>query len=81
LILALGILGLLCCGFFGPFAWIMGHNDLQAMRAGRMDPEGEATTTAGRILGIIGTILLVIGPCLSFGMFGGRRWGLPRIRF
>jgi predicted Zn finger-like uncharacterized protein len=60
-ILTLGILSLLCLGFiFGPIAWSMGSTDLQEIRAGRMDPEGEGTTNAGRICGIIGTILGVV---------------------
>jgi hypothetical protein len=50
--LVLGIVGII----LGPMAWSMGNNDLQEMRAGRMDPEGEGTTNAGRICGIIGTI-------------------------
>src|SRR5262245_40889125 len=47
LILVLGILSLVSCGLFGPFAWVMGSNDLAEMRAGRMDPEGQGTTEAG----------------------------------
>jgi hypothetical protein len=41
----------------------MGNNDLAEMRAGRMDPEGEGLTNAGRICGIIGTILMVVAGC------------------
>jgi hypothetical protein len=69
MILILGILGIVMCQLFSPVAWIMGSQDLAAMRAGRMDPEGEGTTRAGQILGIIGTILLVVcvlGMCLIF---------------
>jgi hypothetical protein len=60
----------------------MGNTDLAEIRAGRMDPEGESTTNIGRILGIIGTvwvIIVVIGACgcglisaLSGGMAGHR---------
>src|SRR5438105_13643672 len=57
LILVLGILSIVLCGFLGPVAWIMGSNDLKEIRAGRMDPEGEGTTNGGRICGIIGTFL------------------------
>src|SRR5262249_23744110 len=46
LVLTLGILSLAVCGFLGPVAWIMGNNDLAAMRAGRMDPSGEGITQA-----------------------------------
>jgi hypothetical protein len=60
LILTLGILSFFCFGFIlGPMAWIMGSNDLKEMRAGRMDPEGEGVTNAGRICGMIATILIL----------------------
>jgi hypothetical protein len=64
LILVLGILSLVLgflfgIGFFlGPIAWILGNNDMAATRAGRMDPEGEGLTNAGRICGMISTIIL-----------------------
>jgi predicted Zn finger-like uncharacterized protein len=61
LILVLGILSIVVCGFFGPVAWVMGSNDLNEIRAGRMDPEGESSTQAGQICGMIGTGLLVLG--------------------
>jgi len=61
LILVLGILSLVVCAFLGIPAWIMGNNDLAAMNAGQMDPSGRSTTNAGRICGMIGTILLIVG--------------------
>ena len=61
LILVLGILGLVFCAFCAPFAWFLGNEDLAKMRAGTMDPEGEGLTQAGRIMGIIGTVLILIG--------------------
>jgi len=57
----------------GPVAWVMGNNDLAAMRAGRMDRSGEGLTQAGRILGIISSILLILScilACLWFAAFG-----------
>jgi hypothetical protein len=79
MILTLGILGLVsvfvcCLGLLlSPFAWIMGNQDLAEIRAGRMDPEGEGMTQAGRICGIIGTIILilsvVVGVVYFFLMF------------
>jgi hypothetical protein len=63
-ILTLGILSLVICGLLGPIAWVMGNTDLADMRAGRMDPEGEATTNAGRICGMIASILLIVGFCI-----------------
>ena len=62
LILALGIISLFVCGLImGPIAWVMGSNDLKAMDAGRMDPEGRGQTQAGRIIGMISALLNVLG--------------------
>jgi predicted Zn finger-like uncharacterized protein len=73
MVLTLGILSIVICGFLGPVAWVMGNNDLAAMRAGRMDNSGEGLTQAGRILGIISSIMLILGcvmACLGFAMSG-----------
>lgn len=76
LILVLGIVGIVGCQFLGPVAWVMGNNDLAAMNAGRMDPSGRGLTDAGRICGIIATVLLgltlvaVVG-MLVFGLVVG----------
>jgi hypothetical protein len=61
LILALGIIGIVLCFVCGIFAWVMGNTDLREMDAGRMDPGGRSLTQAGKICGIIGTILGLIG--------------------
>jgi uncharacterized membrane protein YccF (DUF307 family) len=61
MILVFGILGLLVCFPFGIVAWVMGNADLKAMDAGTMDPEGRGTTQAGKIIGMIATILNVLG--------------------
>ena len=66
LILALGILGLICCIICGIIAWVMGNNDLRDMAAGRMDPSGQGLTQAGKICGIISVILAIIG--FAFGL-------------
>lgn len=60
-ILVLGILGLVLCQVLGPFAWVMGNKELEAIDSGRRPPENRGTANAGRILGIIGTIFLAIG--------------------
>ncbi len=63
-VLTLGIISLVACGIgviLGPIAWIMGQNDLEEMRRGRMDPRGESLTSAGRICGMLGTLLNLIG--------------------
>lgn len=59
-VLALGIVGIVFCQICGPIAWVMGNTDLAKMKAGRMDRSGEGLTQAGKILGIIATILLVL---------------------
>ncbi len=62
LILVFGILTFVCsCFIFGILAWVMGSKDLKEMDAGRMDPEGRGLTNAGKILGMIGTFLSIIG--------------------
>ncbi|MEO0414323.1 MAG: DUF4190 domain-containing protein [Verrucomicrobiota bacterium] len=60
-VLVLGILSLVVCPILGPFAWKMGNTDLAKISAGQMDPAGRDTTNAGKICGLIGTILLILG--------------------
>ena len=61
LILVLGILSLVLCSFFtGIPAWIMGKGDLEKIKGGMMDPEGEGMTKAGMICGMICCILILI---------------------
>ena len=70
LILTLGILGI-ACNFFGIpgiMAWVLGRADLKQMDAGVMDVEGRGMVQAGMILGIIGTVLAVLG-ILFYGFF------------
>jgi predicted Zn finger-like uncharacterized protein len=80
LILILGVLSLTGAGLFtGIPAWIMGNHDMAEIRAGRMDPEGESNTNIGRILGMVSTILGLVG-CVCGGgcwllMMGGMAAG------
>ena len=60
MILTFGILGFACCQIFAIVAWVMGHQDLKEINAGRMDPDGRGLTQAGMIIGIIGTVLMVL---------------------
>lgn len=64
-ILVLGILSLVVCAVCGPIAWIMANKDIASMEAGLMDPLGLDQTKAGRICGIIGTILFIVGLILG----------------
>ena len=72
MILAFGLIGLLggLAIPFGIIAWIMGNSDLAEIRAGRMDPEGEGLTQAGRIMGMISVILTIVAVLSVFGFFG-----------
>jgi serine/threonine protein kinase len=54
-ILALGICSVFCCCIPGPIPWIMGNNALAAY--GDYDPGDRNSVIAGRVLGIIGTVL------------------------
>jgi uncharacterized membrane protein YjgN (DUF898 family) len=60
IILVLGILGVVCCGLLAPVAWVMGSSELKAIQAGSSPASGEGLAKAGKILGIIGTVLLVL---------------------
>ncbi len=61
LILILGILSIVCCFICGIVAWVMGNNDLEQMAAGTMDRSGEGMTKAGKICGIVGIALQLVG--------------------
>jgi hypothetical protein len=65
-ILVLGILSLVVCQILGPIAWVMGNNELAGIDAGRRPPQNRGTAQAGRILGIISTVLLIIGVVFLF---------------
>ena len=64
-VLTFGILGLLCCFLFGIAAWSMGNTDMRKMDAGTMDPAGRAMTQAGKIIGLIATILALVGLAIN----------------
>lgn len=73
LILVLGILSIVCIPLLGPVAWIMGNNALRELDQGFGDPNTRGLVVAGRILGIIGTVLLVLSCVyfvLMFTLFG-----------
>ncbi|MFL5245166.1 MAG: zinc-ribbon domain-containing protein [Gemmataceae bacterium] len=70
-------------------AWAMGHGDLRKIEAGTMDPRGRGRTQAGKILGVIGTLLsvLVILAAIAFlvywinanGNIANRWWWGPGV--
>jgi hypothetical protein len=65
-VLVLGILSLVICQFLGPFAWVMGNKEIAGIDAGRRPPDNRSTAQAGRILGIISTVFLIIGVGFAF---------------
>ena len=69
-VLVLGILGLVCCGVCGIIAWIFGNEDIRKMNNGQMDMSGYDTTRIGRLLGIIATVLWIVGVAI-YAMAGG----------
>lgn len=72
LILAFGIIALVSgLGIiFGPIAWFMGNADMHEIQSGNMDPEGEGMTQTGRILGMIATILSLVGVLITLVSVG-----------
>ncbi len=59
-ILVLGVLSLVCLPILGPVAWVLGNQELRAIHEGRRDPANRSTANAGKILGIIGSVLIVV---------------------
>lgn len=68
--LVLGILGIFCCGLLAPVAWYLGNQEVKAIREGRSPVAGEGLAKAGMIMGIIGSILLVLSILWIFFMGG-----------
>ena len=60
-ILILGILSLVVCGLLGPVAWIMGNNALAEIDRTPTAYGNRGNVQAGRICGIIATVLLAVG--------------------
>ncbi|WP_418059399.1 DUF4190 domain-containing protein [Pimelobacter simplex] len=60
-ILILGILGLVCCGPLGIAAWVMGNKAIAEIDANPSAYNNRGTVNAGRICGMIASILMVVG--------------------
>lgn len=58
--LVLGIVSVLCCAILGPVAFFIGNSSLSRIRGSGGTLGGEGLAQAGRILGIIGTVFLVL---------------------
>ena len=68
--LILGILGVICCGLMAPIAWYIGNQELRAIQAGTSPAAGQGLATAGKILGMIGSIILALTVFWIFFMGG-----------
>ncbi len=58
--LVLGIVGVVVCQLCAPFAWSMGRKAERAVDASGGTLGGRGEATAGKILGIIGTVFLIL---------------------
>lgn len=68
-ILVLGVLSLICCQILGPVAWIMGKKAVAEIDATPGRYAGRDKANIGKILGIIGTVLLVLSIVFSLIYF------------
>jgi uncharacterized membrane protein YjgN (DUF898 family) len=57
-VLILGILGLVLCQVISPFAWVMGNRVVAEIDASNGQLGGRGQANAGRICGMIGTLLV-----------------------
>ncbi|MDX3109875.1 DUF4190 domain-containing protein [Nonomuraea angiospora] len=69
-ILVLGILSLVVCSFIGPFAWSMGTRALREIDESGYYYENRGMVQAGRICGIVSSVLMMIGLGFVVLMFG-----------
>jgi len=70
LILILGVLSLICCSPLGIAAWVMGNNALREIDAMPGRYGNRQIVQIGRILGIIGTVLLILSVVWIFFLGG-----------
>lgn len=64
-VLVLGILSLVICGLIGPFAWVSGNRVLKEIDSSGGGYTNRGAVNAGRICGIVGSILLIVGLVLG----------------
>ncbi|MFF4614989.1 DUF4190 domain-containing protein [Nonomuraea jabiensis] len=69
-ILVLGILSLVVCTFIGPFAWSMGNRALREIDESGYYYENRGMVQAGRICGIVSSILMMVTLGFVALMFG-----------
>lgn len=66
--LVLSIVGLVACGgLLCPVGWYLGNKELAGIDAGRRDPSKRDMGQAGKIIGIIGTVLVALAVVAIIG--------------
>ena len=60
LALVLGLIGVFVFQLVAPFAWVVANREIRAIDAGRRQPSSRGLAVAGKVLGIIGTIVLIL---------------------
>jgi len=59
-VLFIGAASLLCCGALGPVAWAMGRRALDQIEESGGAYGGRAQVLVGYVLGVVGTICMII---------------------
>ena len=67
--LIMGIVGIVVCAPLAIVAWVLGKLELNAIARGESSSKGRGLAMAGYILGIVGTILIILGIVL-LAIFG-----------
>lgn len=67
--MVLGILGIAVCGLLAPIAWSIGGKAVNEIDANPAAYSGRGEANAGRIMGIVGTCLIVFGIVAVVGLF------------
>jgi hypothetical protein len=68
-IMVLGILSLVVCSVLGPIAWSMGNEELRRIDSGQTSPAQRGSVQAGRICGIIASVMLIFAVVMLVFMF------------
>ena len=61
LALVVAIVGLVAFQLISPVAWVLANREIQGIDEGRRNPTNRGMAVAAKVLGIIGTVLLVLG--------------------
>ncbi|MFR9771296.1 DUF4190 domain-containing protein [Nocardia sp. SC052] len=71
-VLFLGAASVLCCGVLGPVAWTLGRRALDQIEESGGAYGGRAQVVVGYVLGVIGTVLMIVFALLFlFIVLGG----------